>query len=245
MEGATALVITAGAGLSNLPVLRDEEGIWHSNDAARLTPAWFEQEPVAAWAWFAERISAYRSTPPHRGYSILLEWARRAWHGYFVFTSNVDQHFERAGFDAERIVECHGSMGHIQCQERCCEEVFPMPVGLDPPPRCPRCGGMARPNILLFYDFWWLSARMNARHDELSEWLEGLPPEASIAVIELGAGVAVPSVRVCGEQIARAHGGKLIRVNPVEATAEGISLQMGALEALTGIDALLSPSARA
>jgi len=96
--------------------------------------------------------------------------------------------------------------------------------------------------VLLFYDFWWLSARMNARHDAMDEWLAGLPGDARVVVLELGAGVAVPSVRVCGEQIARAHGGQLIRINPREAECEGgISIPLGALEALE----LLSSRSRA
>lgn len=120
-----------------------------------------------------------------------------------------------------------------------------MPLAVDPPPRCPRCGGTTRPNVLLFYDFWWLSARMNARRDAMDEWLAGLPDDARVVVIELGAGVAVPSVRVCGEQIARSRGGRLIRINPKESQCEDLSISLGALEALESLDRLISSRSRA
>ena len=35
--------------------------------------------------------------------------------GYFVYTSNVDGHFARAGFDKLRILECHGRFQSLQC----------------------------------------------------------------------------------------------------------------------------------
>jgi NAD-dependent SIR2 family protein deacetylase len=34
---------------------------------------------------------------------------------------NVDGHFQKAGFDPERIYECHGSIHHLQCHAGCPE----------------------------------------------------------------------------------------------------------------------------
>jgi len=45
-------------------------------------------------------------------------------HGYFVFTSNVDGQFQKAGFAPERIVECHGSIQHFQCAASCTDEIW-------------------------------------------------------------------------------------------------------------------------
>ncbi|HUQ70496.1 MAG TPA: hypothetical protein VM165_13275 [Planctomycetaceae bacterium] len=56
--------------------------------------------------------------------------------------------------------------------------------------------------------------------------------------IELGAGLAIPTVRHECER----RGRMLIRINPREpqTPAGGISLPMGALEALSRIDAILA-----
>jgi NAD-dependent SIR2 family protein deacetylase len=40
-------------------------------------------------------------------------------HGVFVFTSNVDGHFQKTGFADERIAECHGSIHWLQCARAC------------------------------------------------------------------------------------------------------------------------------
>jgi hypothetical protein len=59
----------------------------------------------------------------------------------------------------------------------------------------------------------------------------------TLAVVECGAGTAIPSVRRFCERVAAATKGTLIRINVREpqVPAGGISLPMKALEALSGI----------
>ncbi|WP_374661522.1 NAD-dependent deacetylase [Inhella sp.] len=67
-----------------------------------------------------------------------------------------------------------------------------------------------------------------------------LPP--TLLVVELGAGTAIPSVRRFGEAVVLEGGGRLLRINPREAALPrslGLSLPMGALAALRGIEAAL------
>jgi hypothetical protein len=45
--------------------------------------------------------------------------------GAFVFTSKVDGQFQRAGFHDEQLVECHGSIHHLQCSRPCSEDIWP------------------------------------------------------------------------------------------------------------------------
>ena len=59
---------------------------------------------------------------PHEGFDILLNWAMQK--DYFVFTSNIDGHFQLAGFAHHRIIECHGSIGYLQCTQPCCNEIW-------------------------------------------------------------------------------------------------------------------------
>lgn len=252
---ASALLVTAGAGMSadsGLPTFRDEGGLWRIHtplEIAGVTPNSFDRDPAAAWGFYATRRQHCLRTTPHAGFSALRRWVGRVRDGYFVYTSNVDEHFQRAGFDEGRLVECHGTLSATQCMERCCEEVFPLAEALQlnaetgrvegPLPQCPRCGGLARPNVLLFYDFSWVSRRMNEQHDRMESWLEALPSGKSLVVLEIGAGTAVPTVRVCGEDVARRHHAPLIRINPGEAALEdipGVSLELPALQALLALD---------
>ncbi|WP_066124314.1 Sir2 family NAD-dependent protein deacetylase [Bordetella ansorpii] len=106
----------------------------------------------------------YRNTEPHDGFGILRRWIEASPLGGAVFTSNVDGHFQKAGFDEGLLLECHGSIHHLQCQARCPSGIWSAQtvqpdVDLDHcllrglPPSCPHCGGLARPSILMF-DAW-------------------------------------------------------------------------------------------
>jgi hypothetical protein len=74
----------------------------------------------------------------------------------------------------------------------------------------------------------------------MREWLETLRGR-KVAVVECGAGTAVPTVRVMSERVTRALGATLIRINVREPTgpAGTLSMAVGALEGLRAIDARL------
>jgi NAD-dependent SIR2 family protein deacetylase len=252
---ADALLIGAGAGMgvdSGLPDFRGDEGFWKAyppfrgrSFASVSNPAWFDHDPAQAWGFFGHRLNLYLDTSPHAGFEILRRWAESRPAGYFVFTSNVDGHFATAGFDEDRILECHGSMHFAQCVRRCSRDIWPaddVRVGVDmatiratsPLPQCPRCRGLARPNILMFGDWGWLSDRTSRQEARYADWLRAVRRKQIVA-IEFGAGLAIPTVR--HECESRAD--TLIRVNPREPDTprRGISLACGALEAIQRMDA--------
>jgi NAD-dependent SIR2 family protein deacetylase len=171
--------------------------------------------------------------------------------GYGVFTSNVDGQFQRAGFDPERVVECHGAIDHNQCLLICDSGIYPAgpeEVDIDlvtmeaaePLPTCPTCGGVARPNILMFGDHGWLSSRSASQQFRMQAWLDQLG-DTRIAVVECGAGTAIPSVRSFARNIADMQG-TLIRINPREpqVPVQHVGLAVGALEAIRALDAAIA-----
>jgi len=194
---ADALLIAAGAGMSvdsGLPDYRSVTGFWRAYPPlARLglafedmaTPRLFVTDPYLAWGFYGHRMRLYRERAPHAGYGILRRWARTVPAGYFVFTSNVDGHFARAGFPADRLVECHGTIEVLQCTEPCSSVLFPPPPegidvdeetmrARDPLPRCPSCGQLARPNVLLFWDDQWVEERTWQQRRRFEAWLDTL-----------------------------------------------------------------------
>jgi NAD-dependent SIR2 family protein deacetylase len=263
IASSDAILFGAGAGMgvdSGLPDFRGDHGFWRAyppyermglNFISLANPRWFGEDPTLAWGFYGHRMELYRRTEPHRGFAILRGWAERMRQGAFVFTSNVDGHFERSGFGTDRIVEVHGSFDGMQCMSDCGAAIFPgerIQVEIDPEtmravsplPECPRCGAMARPNILMFGDFGWISVRTDAQRRRMRDWLGALEG-ATLAIVECGAGRAVPTVRMMCEDIARKHRGVLIRINTREAEVPDghISLPMGALEAIEAIDVRL------
>ncbi len=103
-----------------------------------------------------------------------------------------------------------------------------------PLPECIHCGGLARPNVLMFDDYEWLSHRTQQQLARYQTWLASINRQ-KLAIVELGAGLAVPSVRhECQRQ-----GGTLIRINVREPqlSSPGISIDLPALKAIAEIAA--------
>ncbi len=256
---ADGLLITAGAGMgvdSGLPDFRGSEGFWGAYPAlgrARISfeqiasPAAFGSHPRQAWGFYGHRLNLYRATVPHEGFNILRRIGACLPQGYFVFTSNVDGQFQKAGFDPARIGECHGSIHHLQCLSACCDSIWPaddFQPEVDEArcllrsafPRCPYCGNLVRPNVLMFGDWGWLDARSDQQQQNLQNWLHKVD---RLLVIEIGAGSRIPTVRRLGESLP----GQLIRINPTEpelGRGKGVSIACGGLEALRRIGAALN-----
>ncbi len=258
-----AILIGAGAGMgvdSGLPDFRGNQGFWRAyppyeklglDFVSLANPRWFVEDPGLAWGFYGHRMELYRRTTPHPGFALLRNWAAQKRGGGFIFTSNVDGHFQRAGFGPEQIVEVHGSFEGMQCTGECDVGIFPggpIEVTIDPDtmravprlPGCPQCSALARPNILMFGDFEWNSTRTDAQMRRMKAWL-GSIDQAKLVIIECGAGQAVPTVRMTCQHIAREYGGTLIRINTREPEVPRghISLPLRALAALEAIDARL------
>ena len=257
-----SLIIAAGAGMgvdSGLPDFRGAAGFWNAYPALGAqriafhdiaSPAAFRRRPQEAWGFYGHRLALYRQTVPHRGFQILLNWANSKNAGYSVFTSNVDGQFQLAGFEPQRINECHGSIHQLQCLLPCSDTIWSadqfQPVVdevrcrlQNMPPRCPRCGGLARPNILMFDDCDWLEHCQQEQAKRQDRWLQTV---FRPLVIEIGAGTAIPTVRHFSQKIVQQYGGRLLRINlrePQVASRHDVGLAAGAIDALTAIDQAL------
>ena len=263
LDQADALIVAAGAGMgvdSGLPDFRGNEGFWRAYPAlaqAQLdfasvaSPAAFRAMPELAWGFYGHRLALYRRTVPHVGFAQLLRWGARMHHGLSVFTSNVDGQFQIAGYPPDAVHECHGSIHHLQCLHGCSDAIWRADEILpdvdeatcrlrNAPPRCPHCGALARPNILMFNDWDWVEARTAAQSARQHRWLQSVKRPV---VVELGAGTAIPSVRHFSQRILHHHGGRLIRINPREwevPTRSDVGLPMRAAQGLALVEQALS-----
>lgn len=245
VAGADALLITAGAGMSadsGLPVFRSSERM--------AQPGWFEAKPRMAWAFYGHRQQLYGRTAPHAGHEILRRWTAALPCGGFVVTSNVDGQFRGAGFPEECILEQHGNIHRLQCSVPCSAETWeapPLDLQIDPDvlqaggelPRCPRCGATARPNLLMFNDPAWIRDATQRQSRAFDAWLAGTRGRR-LLTIEVGAGTAIPTIRRIGERTAERPRTTLVRINPqdIEDGGEIVVLRLGALQALSSIDAM-------
>lgn len=234
---ADVLLIGAGAGASvdsGVPDFRSPNGFWKAYPPAQklglsyddlATGAWFERDPEQAWGFKAHLAQLFSRASPHAGYARLAQWSRQKQTSW-VYTSNIDAFFARAGFDPTQITEIHGSPDRAQCVRPCTRAIWALDftaLEVDPHtlrltsavPRCPHCGDLARPNVLMFFDERWIGDATRAQEDRFTTWLHSVQG-ARVAVLEIGAGRVVPNVRFQCERYARAFHTRLIRINPGE-----------------------------
>jgi NAD-dependent deacetylase len=83
---------------------------------------------------------------PNPGHYALAEVEKRT-PRFTLITQNVDGLHRQSG--VKNLIEMHGNLASVKCLDEdrvvdCWEEVD------DPPPRCPDCGGLLRPNVVWF-----------------------------------------------------------------------------------------------
>jgi NAD-dependent SIR2 family protein deacetylase len=262
-----AIIISAGAGMgvdSGLPDFRGNTGFWNAYPAISklgisfpemANPRWFETNPKLAWAFYGHRFDLYKKTIPHKGFNILKQLVDQKSGSYFIFTSNVDGHFQKAGFESDRIEEVHGSINHLQCTKPCSSKIWRADYlnitinsdsfeAIGNLPICPNCGAIARPNILMFGDWSWCSQRSDEQSKQFDNYLNIIwNNKIKYAVIELGAGKAVDTVRMKSEYLASHYNASFIRINPrdyhIPDYIKGVSIPSVALDALKNINEMM------
>jgi len=259
VKNAEVIIITAGAGMgvdSGLPDFRGNEGFWKAYPSiAKLgydftqmaNPSLFKFKPNLAWGFYGHRLNLYRLTIPHDGFKLLLDLANQKEGNYFIFTSNVDGQFQKAGFDEDRIYEVHGSIHHLQCTQTCKQEIWKnelddIKIDIDKLeaetlPQCKYCSNLARPNILMFGDWSFIGSRADKQSEKFYQWRQKNKDKKTV-IIEIGAGSAIPTIRSFGDNASEDKNTTLIRINPreYEVSGEGdIGIALGGFEGVKEI----------
>lgn len=175
----TGLILAVtGAGVSaasGLPLFRgtDPDAIWNRDILEVGTVSYFRRHPVEWWQWFLDRFAGLaeaRPNPAHEALAALERWQLSRLGGggdFLLVTQNVDTLHERAG--SRRLIKVHGTSERFRCSRNGCplgapsgsipgDEVdlsgFLKNPSLETLPRCPRCGSLLRPHVLLFDELY-------------------------------------------------------------------------------------------
>jgi len=259
IEDADVIICMAGAGIghdSGLPTFRGDDGFWKAYPKlgkkkmsfARIATQYaLNENPQLAWSLYGHMFDLFNDTIPHTGFNSLLKMCEDK-EDYFVVTSNIDCHFQKAGFDTNKIYEIHGRINKFQCTE--CGQLWEVSpsyrfdvnttsMAMTATPFCKECGGLARPNIMLFNDTGFDTVETEQQAVRFNECMHKYDKgNHKIAIIEIGAGDSVPTIRIMSEYIQqKVDGATLIRINPMDSDGpEGtISVKVGALEAINTI----------
>jgi len=204
VAAASPAVALTGAGISaecGVPPFRGPGGLWdrYPPDEYATAEA-FAADPAKVWVMLAEIIDKGVKVEPGEGHRAL---ARMEEIGALagVVTQNVDGLHQEAG--SRTVVEFHGTGAVLYCVD-CGVRISAREADLTvKPPTCLGCGGVLRPDAVLFG--------------------EPIPPAASLAAHQLVAGCG--SLLVVGTScevfpasmlpaMARGAGASVIEINP-------------------------------
>ena len=155
LRSARRVTILTGAGVSaasGVPTFRGAGGLWRNYSATELaSPDAFRRDPHTVWEWYGWRREQIAACQPNPAHDVLARWTRTRPY-WRVITQNVDDLHVRAGTNG--LVRLHGSIFELRCWDGCVgsardwrDERVPFP---EMPPRCPHCGGLARPAVVWF-----------------------------------------------------------------------------------------------
>lgn len=150
------VVAFTGAGISTdsgIPDFRSpDSGLWHDVDPMNVASIFgFKKNPAAFYAWVAPLARLTIQAKPSAGHVALAELERMGKLDSII-TQNIDMLHTRAG--NKTIFELHGHMRETTCIN--CFKVYDaMPIlhkFLEDAevPLCPKCGGVLKPNVILF-----------------------------------------------------------------------------------------------
>ncbi len=216
MHEARRVVALTGAGISaesGVPTFRDAGGLWKSHRPEELaTPEALARDPRTVLEWYAWRRSALAGCRPNAGHRALARFFLRRGEAGLV-TQNVDGLHTRAALEeagegpaeAALPLELHGAVGRDRCES--CEARWPAePLG-ETLPRCSTCGGLRRPDVVLFGEM--LDADLLARARRLAE-------RADLCLVVGTSAVVYPAAAL--PLATRGAGGHIVEVN-VQRTA--------------------------
>lgn len=152
---AEKIVAFTGAGISaesGIPTYRGSDGVWNKYDPDKYANIdYFLRDPSYYWNFFRDvRYSVLKAAKPNQGHGVL---ARLEEKGVLkaVITQNVDGLHQEAG--SRNVLELHGNTRRIVCLD--CGAAYGIDearklVETELPPSCSSCGGMLKPDVVMF-----------------------------------------------------------------------------------------------
>lgn len=173
--GRSALFVT-GAGLSadsGLPTYRGVGGLYADRPTSEgvsieeaLSGPMFESRPELTWGYLLQVERACRGASFNRGHAVIAAVeAHPDFPRVVVLTQNVDGFHRAAGSRA--VIDLHGDLHHLLCPSCGWRRTVADYDGLPPLPRCPDCGAVIRPDVVLFGE-WLDPEKVRQMRDELN-----------------------------------------------------------------------------
>ena len=149
LSTARSVVVFTGAGVSaesGVPTYRSgSDGLWSAQNMQRFAnPRGYRANLPESYEWYRARAQGVRAVEPNAAHQAIAELADLV-PTLTVVTQHLDNLHQRAG--SRNVIELHGHLRTVRC-DRC-------PSRIDwaeapPTPVCAACGGMLRPEVVMF-----------------------------------------------------------------------------------------------
>ncbi|NPA90464.1 MAG: NAD-dependent deacylase [Chloroflexi bacterium] len=200
-------VALTGAGISTpsgIPDFRTPgKGMWEFVDPVEVASIWsYREQPERFYRWIRpllEKMEQARPNPAHHALADMERWGVLRW----IITQNIDSLHQAAG--SRNVLEVHGhtrTATCLSCGYQTATDTFWEQVKRGEIPRCPQCGGLMKPDVVLFGELLPPEALIRAQEAAL---------RADLMLIVGSSLEVMPAADL--PRLTKRSGGKLIVVN--------------------------------
>ncbi len=148
-EHAVALTGAGVSTASGIPDFRGPHGLWRRIPPWKFTIDYFYENPLEVWRLYKTLYQTLKHARPNPAHKALATLEKE---GIIktIITQNIDGLHQKAG--SKNVIELHGTATRARCTV--CGHTIPIEQALaslnHTPPRCPRCQGLLKPDIVFF-----------------------------------------------------------------------------------------------
>lgn len=156
IQQARHIVAMTGAGISTLSGIPDfrspNSGLWNSADPLEVASIHaFRRNPQLFYNWIHPVSQLFLDAKPNAAHQALVK-LERSGKLKAVITQNIDDLHTKAG--SQTVFELHGHLRELTCVQcyrvTAAELVLEKFVADGQVPHCAHCGGVLKPNVILF-----------------------------------------------------------------------------------------------
>ncbi len=151
------IVFFTGAGIStpsNIPDIRGKDAQKQNENLKKIYG--YSYEEIVSHDFFMQNTDifydyyfkhmVYKDAKPNKAHQFIKDLEQD--HQVVVITQNIDGLHLKAG--STKIYELHGNVENNYCLK--CQALYSLDdiLKLEPIPHCPKCGGLIKPNVVLF-----------------------------------------------------------------------------------------------
>ena len=162
LRNVPSVVVFTGAGISaesGIPTYRSgADGLWSAQNMAKYAnPRGYRANLPDSYEWYRNRAEGDAAADPNAGHRAIVEIASRV-SNLTLVTQNIDGLHHRAG--SHDVIELHGNLREARCDD-CGSRIGWSTAPAQPV--CTTCGGMLRPDVVMFEEMLPVEAMERAQ----------------------------------------------------------------------------------